>query len=55
MKKEDLLTYEAPSICEHISWNFFQTILGKYIAWKINKKWKRYQTRLMRKVFLFKL
>jgi len=52
MKKEDLLWYEAPAITEKISIDWIQNIMARYIAWKINRKWERYQKRLKRALFL---
>ena len=51
MKREELLVYEMPTIAEFISFEWGQTIIAKYTAWKINRKWKRYQVRLARDRF----
>jgi len=48
MKKEDLLIYESPSISEFVSIGFFQDIIAGYLAWKINRKWRRYDKRIVR-------
>jgi hypothetical protein len=52
MKKEDLLIYELPTIAESISFSWGQEIIAKYLARKINRKWKRYEHRLKRAKYL---
>ena len=44
--------YEAPTISEYISNGFLQGIVSRYIAYKINKKWIRYEKRMSREKFL---
>lgn len=55
MTKKELMTYEAPTITEYISIDLLQKVLGKYVAWKINRKLKRYQKRLEIELFIKKL
>ncbi len=52
MEKEELLKYEMPSIAEFVSVGFLQTILARYTAWKINKKWARYVARQEREKWI---
>jgi len=52
MTKQELCQYEAPSITEYISNDFLQGVIAKYIAFKVNRKWQRYQKRLQREVFI---
>ncbi len=52
MEKKELLLYEAPTISEFISVGFLQTLTARYIAFKVNRKWERYQKRLRRAEFL---
>ena len=52
MKKEELLKYEMPSIAEYISIAWMQKIVARYCAWKINRKWRRYENRQKREKFL---
>jgi hypothetical protein len=54
LKKEDLLFYEAPTITEFLSFRFLQDVMARYIAWKINRKWRRYEKRLAREEFINK-
>lgn len=49
MPPKELIEYECPSISEYISWNWVQVIIGHYVAWKVARKWLRYQHRLDRK------
>jgi len=49
--KEEILMYEMPAITEYVSWPFFQTIIAKYSAWKVNTKMKRYHHRKARNEF----
>ena len=51
MEKLDLGMYEAPSIAENISIGWMQELMARYIAWKVNRKWKRYEVRLARNKF----
>lgn len=46
MKIEDLLIYESPTISERLDYKWMQDIMSKYLAWKVNRKWKRYQRRI---------
>lgn len=48
MKKTDLVIYEMPSVSEFISWPWFQEIIARYTAYKVNRKWKRYTNRLQK-------
>ena len=41
-----------PSVAEFVSFDCLHTIIGCYVAWKINRKMKRYQKRQNRKEFL---
>lgn len=52
MEKKDLLEYESPSISEFISIGWMQELIARYLAWKINRKWKRYEYRLARKEYI---
>lgn len=54
MTKKELLLYDTPSIAEHISWDFLQTIIAKYTAWKINRKVRRYEYRVIREKYFSK-
>jgi len=47
-----LIAYEMPSVAEFVSFDCLHTIIGCYVAWKINRKMKRYQKRQNRKEFL---
>jgi len=51
MKKKDLIGYEMPTVAEFISFNWGQEIIARYIAWKVNRKYKRYMKRLARARF----
>jgi hypothetical protein len=42
MEKKEILKYEAPFIAEFISIGWMQDVIARYIAWKVNRKWKRY-------------
>ena len=55
MKKEELLVYEAPTITEFISWSWGQNLAARYLDWKINRKWERYQFRLNRERYFKEL
>lgn len=55
MKKEELLIYEVPTISGFISNKWLQELVAKYLAWKINKKWRRYEYRIHRSKYLAKL
>jgi hypothetical protein len=52
MDKQKLLTYECPTISEYISVDWMQTIIARYVAWKVNKKIRRYNKRIERMKFL---
>ena len=52
MKKEKLVMYEMPVIAEFISIGWMQSIVGHYVAWKVNRKMKRWKKRIERKEFL---
>lgn len=52
MEKKELLVYECPSIAEYVSFNWGQSIIGKYLSYKINRKIKRYNKRIKREQFL---
>lgn len=45
---QDLLFYEMPSCAEYTNIGFIQELIAKYTAWKINRKYERYITRLER-------
>lgn len=51
MEKEELLEYEMPTIGEFISIKWVQELVARYLAWKINRKWRRYIYRLERTKF----
>ena len=51
MNKNELLIYEIPAIAEYISIGFLQTIIARYIAWKIKRKLRRYEHRKFREKF----
>lgn len=48
----ELLKYETPSIAEFVSWEWLQNIISRYLAWKINRKLKRYNMRCTREEWL---
>jgi hypothetical protein len=48
MDKKKLLYYELPFFTEYCSIGFLQDLIGRYVAWKINRKYKRYLDRLER-------
>jgi len=52
MDKKELIIYEMPSIAEFISIGWIQTIVAKYVAWKVNRKMARYAGRLIREQFI---
>lgn len=52
MTKEELLNYEMPTYAEYISWDWLQNIIAKRLARKINRKIKRYNTRVERIKYL---
>lgn len=46
MKKEEIMFYEASnSLAPYCSYDFLQKIIAKYLAWKVNRKWKRFEYR----------
>lgn len=45
--KEFLSLYEAPIISEYVSNKYLQKIIIRYVVWKIERKWKRYQKRVV--------
>jgi hypothetical protein len=47
MNQKDILLYELPSIAEYTSVSWAQTVIAKYTSRKVNRKWKRYQKRLL--------
>ena len=49
MERNELLIYEMPLMAEFVSNSLLQEIIARYLAWKINRKWKRYQIRLLTK------
>lgn len=55
MNKEELLVYEMPAIAEFVSIGWMQTIIAKYVAWKVNRKVERYNYRARRKALLLAL
>ncbi len=54
MKKEDLVLYEMPTIAEFVSIGWMQTIIVHYIAWKVNRKIRRWNKRIEREEFIRK-
>lgn len=48
MEEKELLKYEMPTIAEFVSNDFLQNILARYLAWKVNRKMKRYKIRKLR-------
>lgn len=52
MDTEELLKYEMPIIAEFISIGWIQTIVAKYVAWKVHNKLIRYRERKEREVFI---
>ncbi len=52
MKKEEALLYDLPSIVEYVSWGWLQTILARYVAWKVTRKINRYNKRIERKKWI---
>ncbi len=55
MDTNKLLLYEAPWITEFISINWVQNLVARYIAYKVNRKVKRYNFRIDRQEFFEKL
>lgn len=55
MNKEELLKYELPSISEYCDFEWMQTLVGRYSAWKVNKKIRRYNKRKEREEFIRKI
>jgi hypothetical protein len=49
---KDLATYEMPTITEFISIGWLQNICASYLAWKVNKKIRRYNKRIERVKYL---
>lgn len=45
--RHKILEYEINSslIAPWISWGWMQDLIAKYFAWKVNKKYQRYQAR----------
>ena len=52
IKIEDLVTYEMPTIAEFIAIGWLQTICARYLAWKVNRKIRRYNKRIEREQYL---
>lgn len=48
IQPKDLLFYEMPSCAEYTNIGFIQEMIARYTAWKINRKYERYLTRLER-------
>lgn len=46
--KIDFLLYEMPSCSEWTNIGFIQDLIAKYTAWKIDRKYDRYLTRIER-------
>ena len=40
--KKFLVMYELPAITKYISNPYIQELIGSYVAWKINRKLKRF-------------
>lgn len=51
LNKEDLILYELPFWCEFVSNEYFQKLVSRYVAYKVNKKHKRYTSRLFWRKF----
>lgn len=45
MNQHDALRYEiaACPIAGFCSWNWAQDLVARYLAWKVSRKWRRYQ------------
>lgn len=52
MNKEELALYETPAIAGYISNSFLQSVVARYIAWKVNTKIDRMNKRQKRAVYL---
>lgn len=52
LDKESLLLYEAPAITEFISIGWMQTLLAKWLAWKVSRKIDRWNKRIDRANYL---
>lgn len=46
MTREEALLYEMPTIAEYISNDILRSWIGGYMAYKVKKKIKRYNSRL---------
>ncbi len=47
-----LILYETPTISKYISWGWLQTIIGRYIAWKVTRKIRRFEKIIKQSEFL---
>lgn len=49
IRKDDLIDYEMSEIAAWIvgffDKNWISELMGSYLAWKVNRKWKRYVRR----------
>lgn len=52
MTTEELLEYEMPTWVEFVSIGWMQTIIGRCIARKVNRKIARWNRRQERKMFI---
>ncbi len=52
MTPHELLKYELPAITEYISWDWLQSLIARYYAYKVNRKYYRYEKRLYREKWL---
>lgn len=43
MDKNKLIIYEMPCFAQYISNDLFQEYIARYVAWKVNRKMKRYK------------
>ncbi len=53
-EKDFLVMYEMPNIAEFIPWHWLQKIVASHVAWKVNRKIKRFEKRKNMKEFLKK-
>lgn len=50
--KNLIILYDTPSIAEWISFEWGQTLVAKYLAWKVSRKLDRYLKRKKREEFI---
>jgi hypothetical protein len=48
LDKKALVEYELPVWAEYVSVDWIQTVIARYIAWKVNRKWSRLLKRRQR-------